>query len=143
MTIESVLPEDYAEMLNVWENSVRATHDFITEEDIEFFKPIIMEHAFPAVSLKCVKNENGSIVGFVGVHEAKIEMLFVLNEVRGQGVGTVLLQHAIKQLAATKVDVNEQNPQAVGFYQHMGFKVESRSPLDDMGKPFPILHMTL
>ncbi|UPR32196.1 GNAT family N-acetyltransferase [Vibrio crassostreae] len=143
MTIESVLPEDYAEMLNVWENSVRATHDFITEEDIEFFKPIIMEHAFPAVSVKCVKNENGSIVGFVGVHEAKIEMLFVLNEVRGQGVGSVLLQHAIKQLAATKVDVNEQNPQAVGFYQHMGFKVESRSPLDDMGKPFPILHMTL
>ncbi|MCW1891220.1 hypothetical protein OK016_27030 [Vibrio chagasii] len=35
-------------------------------------------------------------------------MLFVLNEVRGQGVGTVLLQHAIKQLAATKVDVNGQ-----------------------------------
>ncbi|CAH6839554.1 GNAT family N-acetyltransferase [Vibrio chagasii] len=143
MTIENVLPEDYAEMLKVWENSVRATHDFITEEDIEFFKPIIMEHAFPAVSLKCVKNESGSIVGFVGVHDAKVEMLFVLNEVRGQGVGTVLLQHAIKQLAATKVDVNEQNPQAVGFYQHMGFKIESRSPLDDMGNPFPILHMML
>jgi putative acetyltransferase len=70
-------------------------------------------------------------------------MLFVLNEVRGQGIGTVLLQHAIEQLAATKVDVNEQNPQAVGFYQHMGFNIESRSPLDDMGKPFPILHMTL
>ena len=143
MTIENVLPENYVEMLKVWENSVRATHDFITEEDIEFFKPIIMEHAFPAVSLKCVKNESGSIVGFVGVHDAKVEMLFVLNEVRGQGVGTVLLQHAIEQLAATKVDVNEQNPQALGFYQHMGFKIESRSPLDDMGKPFPILHMTL
>ena len=102
-----------------------------------------MEHAFPAVSLKCVKNESGSIVGFVGVREAKIEMLFVLNEVRGLGVGTVLLLHAIEQLAATKVDVNEQNLQAVGFYQHMGFKIESRSPLDDMGKPFPILHMML
>ena len=79
----------------------------------------------------------------MGVHDEKVEMLFVLNEVRGQGIGTVLLQHAIEQLAATKVDVNEQNPQAVGFYQHMGFKIESRSPLDDMGKPFPILHMTL
>jgi len=102
-----------------------------------------MEHAFPAVSLKYVKNDRGSIVGFVDVHEAKIEMLFVLNEVRGQEVGTVLLLHAIEQLAATKVDVNEQNSQAVGSYQHMGFKIESRSPLDDMGKPFPILHMTL
>ena len=143
MTIENVLPEDYAEMLKVWENSVRATHDFITEEDIEFFKPIIMEQAFPAVTLRCVKNESGSIVGFVGTHESKIEMLFILDDARGLGVGKALLQYAIEHLGATQVDVNEQNPQAVGFYQHMGFKVVSRSPLDDMGKPFPILYMTL
>ncbi|MGF1751724.1 GNAT family N-acetyltransferase [Vibrio cionasavignyae] len=143
MIVENVLPENYAEMLNVWENSVRATHNFITEEDIEFFKPIIIEQAFPAVTLRCVKDESGSIQGFVGVHGSKIEMLFILNKARGQGVGKALLQHAIEQLGATKVEVNEQNPQAVGFYDHMGFRVVSRSPLDDMGKPFPILHMTL
>jgi putative acetyltransferase len=143
MIVETVLPDNYAEMLNVWENSVRATHDFITEEDIEFFKPIIVEQAFPAVTLRCIKGKSGSIIGFLGVHESKVEMLFVLNEVRGQGVGKVLLQYAIEQLGATKVDVNEQNPLAVGFYEHMGFNIVSRSPLDDMGKPFPILHMTL
>ncbi len=143
MIVENVLPENYAEMLDVWENSVRATHDFITEEDIEFFKPIIIEQAFPTVTLRCVKNKSGSIQGFVGVHDSKIEMLFILSEARGKGVGKVLLQYAIEQLGATKVDVNEQNPQAAGFYEHMGFKVVSRSPLDDMGKPFPILHMTL
>ncbi|MCC4834927.1 GNAT family N-acetyltransferase [Shewanella sp. 10N.7] len=143
MIVENVLPENYAEMLNVWENSVRATHDFITEEDIEFFKPIIIEQAFPAVTLRCVKSESGSIIGFVGTHNSKIGMLFILNETRGKGVGKMLLQYAIEQLGATKVDVNEQNPLAVDFYKHMGFKVVSRSPLDDMGKPFPILHMTL
>jgi putative acetyltransferase len=143
MIVENVLPENYAEMLNVWENSVRATHNFITEEDIEFFKPIIMEQAFPAVTLRCVKNESGSIVGSVGTYESKIEMLFILDDARGLGMGKALLQYAIEHLGATQVDVNEQNPQAVGFYQHMGFKVVSRSPLDDMGKPFPILHMTL
>jgi len=143
MIVENVLPKDYAELLDVWENSVRATHDFITEEDIEFFKPIIIEQAFPAVTLKCVKDASGAIVGFVGVHDKKIEMLFILDAQRGQGIGKTLLQYAIEQLNATKVDVNEQNPQATGFYQHMGFKVASRSPVDDMGKPFPILHMTL
>ncbi|MGP5310024.1 GNAT family N-acetyltransferase [Vreelandella alkaliphila] len=143
MMVENVLPENYAEMLNVWEESVRATHDFISEEDIEFFKPIIIEQAFPAVTLKCVKDKSGSILGFLGAHNSKIEMLFILNEARGKGIGKALLQYAIEQLGATKVDVNEQNPQAVGFYEHMGFKVVSRSPLDDMGKPFPILHMTL
>lgn len=143
MTIENVLPKDYAEMLNVWENSVRATHDFITEEDINFFKPLIIEQAFPAVSLRCVKNNFGKISGFIGVNDTKVEMLFILDEVRGQGIGKELLQYAIENLNATKVDVNEQNPLAVGFYKHLGFKVTARSPVDDMGKPFPILHMSL
>jgi putative acetyltransferase len=143
MIVENVLPEYYAEMLDLWENSVRATHDFITEEDIEFFKPIIIEHAFPAVTLKCVKDKSGSILGFVGIDEFKIEMLFVLNNTRGKGIGKLLLKYAVNELNAKYVDVNEQNPLAIGFYEHMGFKIVSRSPLDDMGKPFPILHMKL
>ncbi|MCF2902835.1 GNAT family N-acetyltransferase [Pseudoalteromonas sp. OFAV1] len=143
MKIESVNSDDYPELLDVWENSVRATHDFITEDDIAFFKPIIIEQAFPNVTLKCIKSEHKTILGFVGVHDSKIEMLFILDAARGKGVGKALLNYAIEQLAANKVDVNEQNPLAVGFYQHMGFKVASRSPSDDMGKPFPILHMEL
>ncbi len=143
MNVENVFPEDYAEMLNVWEDSVRATHSFITEEDIEFFKPIIMEQAFPAVTLKCIKSNNGLILGFIGTHDDKVEMLFIQNAERGKGIGKVLLNFAIKNLAVTKVDVNEQNPLAVNFYKHMGFSITSRSPLDDMGKPFPILHMSL
>lgn len=143
MKIDNVNAEDYPELLAVWENSVRATHDFITEDDIAFFKPIIIEQAFPNVTLKCIKDENKTILGFVGVHECKIEMLFILNAARGKGIGKALLNFAVEQLASHKVDVNEQNPLAVGFYQHMGFKVASRSPLDDMGKPFPILHLEL
>ena len=143
MKVDNVNAQDYPELLAVWENSVRATHDFITEDDIAFFKPIIIEQAFPNVTLKCIKDENKTILGFVGVHECKIEMLFILDAARGKGIGKALLNYAVEQLAANKVDVNEQNPLAVGFYQHMGFKVASRSPLDDMGKPFPILHMEL
>ncbi|WP_286264471.1 GNAT family N-acetyltransferase [Thalassotalea atypica] len=141
MIVENANKADYAEMLAVWENSVRATHDFISEADIAFFKPIIIEQAFPHVLLKLVRDEHGSILGFLGVHEGKIEMLFILNRARGQGVGTLLLQYAINSLNAETVDVNEQNPKAVGFYQSNGFEVIARSPLDDMGKPFPILHM--
>jgi len=143
MLIENVLVEYYSEMLAVWENSVRATHDFITDDDIEFFKPIIIEQAFPAVTLKCVKDEQGAILGFLGVHDEKVEMLFVLDKARGKGIGKLLLQYAMKSLNVKSVDVNEQNPLAVGFYEHMGFSVVSRSPIDDMGKPFPILHLKL
>ena len=143
MIVENIRPEQYEELLIVWENSVRATHDFITEEDIDFFKPIILEQAFPAVILKCIKGKHGEILGFVGVHENKVEMLFVSDEARGQGVGKKLLQFAIEQLNATQVDVNEQNGQACRFYQHMGFQVAGRDETDPTGKPFPILHLQL
>lgn len=143
MNIEQVTPADYPELLVIWEDSVRATHDFITEEDIEFFKPMIMEQAFPAVTLRCVRDNTGTILGFIGIDGAKIEMLFLRNSARGKGIGTQLLSHVVETFGCNKVDVNEQNPQAAGFYQHFGFKVESRSPLDGMGKPFPILHLKL
>lgn len=143
MIIESVSPDDYAEMLTVWEDSVRATHHFLTESDIEGFKPMILEHAFPAVELRCIKSDENQILGFIGAHDSKIEMLFILANQRGKGLGKMLLRFAVDELGALKVDVNEQNPEATAFYQSQGFKIISRSPLDDMGKPFPILHMEL
>lgn len=142
MKIENVTSDNYAELLVIWEDSVRATHNFLTEEDIESFKPMILEHAFPAVELRCVK-ESDTILGFIGVSDTKVEMLFLRNSARGKGIGRALLDYAVNELGCDKVDVNEQNPQAVGFYEHYGFKVISRSPLDDSGKPFPILHMKL
>ncbi|WP_345780067.1 GNAT family N-acetyltransferase [Microbulbifer litoralis] len=83
------------------------------------------------------------MLGFSGVHDGNIEMLFISPDVRGQGVGASLADHAIKNQRATKVDVNEQNEKVIGFYQNIGFTVTSRSPVDGEGKPYPILHMTL
>ena len=143
MKLVDVRPDNFAELLGVWERSVRATHDFLSEEDIAFFKPIIMQQAFPAVLLKAMKNTEGDILGFIGVHGAKIEMLFVDDKARGKGVGGLLLNFAINEHAVTEVDVNEQNPQAVEFYLRKGFEINRRSETDDMGKPFPILHLKL
>ncbi|ABC31536.1 Histone acetyltransferase HPA2/related acetyltransferase [Hahella chejuensis KCTC 2396] len=135
--------DEYPEIIKVWESSVRATHDFLSEEDIQFFKPLILNEYLKAVDLRCIKNADGEILGFVGVAEKNIEMLFVAAEARGTGVGGLLLRHAIDELQAVKVDVNEQNPQAVGFYERHGFYIVGRSPVDGMGKPFPLLHMEL
>tara|TARA_B100000683_G_scaffold149091_2_gene144323 strand:+ start:1019 stop:1453 length:435 start_codon:yes stop_codon:yes gene_type:complete len=143
MEIVVGVESDYQEIVAVWEASVQATHDFLAEEDIQFFKPLILNEYLAAVTLYCAKNEDGTILGFIGVAEHNVEMLFLAPESRGKGIGRVLLQFAINNLGATKVDVNEQNPSAVGFYEHMGFKVVGRSPLDGMGKPFPLLHMEL
>ena len=135
MKIENILKRDHLELIEIWEASVRATHDFLQESDIIRLKPLILEHYFDAVDLTCVKNNAAVILGFCGVHNGNIEMLFVSPECRGAGVGKLLTENAIKNQQAIKVVVNEQNSQALGFYKHLGFKVIGRSPLDGQGKP--------
>lgn len=122
---------------------MRATHDFLLEEDIVRLKPLILDEYFDAVELVCAKSRSGTIVGFSGVLDGNIEMLFISPESRGNGIGAALIKHAIESQAAKRVDVNEQNKQALGFYEHLGFSVVGKSSLDGQGKPYPILHMEL
>lgn len=143
MNIEIVEKADHFKLIEIWEASVRATHEFLAEDDLQALKPLILEHYFDAVDLRCAKNSHGEIQGFCGVHDGNIEMLFIAPEARGKGIGAMLAVHAIKQQGAARVDVNEQNEQALGFYQHIGFAVTGRSPVDGQGKPYPLLHMAL
>lgn len=143
-TLRKALPADYDELLSIWESSVKATHDFLDPADIVFFKSIIQEHqAFTQVHLTCAVTEEGLLVGFTGIADDKIEMLFLDPSVIGKGLGKQLMQFALQEYSVTKVDVNEQNTAARLFYEHFGFEVKSRSPLDSTGKPNPILHMEL
>ncbi|MDL2265437.1 acetyltransferase [Parabacteroides sp. OttesenSCG-928-G07] len=138
--ISAVSKQEYPEIMRVWEASVRATHDFVKEEDILFFKEVIPQY-LDAVSLLAARNEEDKILGFLGTSDDTIEMLFIHPDMRGKGIGTILTNYALQELHRYKVDVNEQNRQAVGFYLHMGFVVIARSEVDGTGKPYPLLHM--
>ena len=142
--LEVPAKSEYPTLLAVWESSVRATHHFLDKNDIEMFKKIIQEKdVFNHVDLTCVRDTNNKILGFMGVSKDSVEMLFIDSRSIGKGIGKMLLLHAINNLNITKVDVNEQNEQALKFYEHFGFKVTSRSEFDGTGKPYPILHMQL
>jgi len=133
--------DDLDRLVDVWEASVRATHDFLTESDIQFFKPMVLPGLLSLDHLLCARDLEGTLIGFVGVSNGKMEALFVHPTCRRSGVGRRLARHAVVELGATIVDVNEQNHQAVGFYRRLGFEVEGRSAVDSMGKPFPLLHL--
>ncbi|MCR1973424.1 GNAT family N-acetyltransferase [Clostridium sporogenes] len=139
--LNNINKDDMDNILNVWESSVRATHTFLKEEDIISIKPQVKEGVDYVSKLLCVRDEKGVIQAFMGVHDSKIEMLFVDSNNRGNGIGKKLINYAINVLNAKFVDVNEQNTQGVGFYKHMGFDTFKRSEFDDHGNPFPILHM--
>lgn len=145
-TIEDILVERvvgrvfYSEILRIWEASVRATHYFLSEEDIRYYKKLIEEQYLDVVDLYIVRNDD-RIWGFMGVVHDSIEMLFLDPDFRGKGIGRLFVQYALSQLGVCRVDVNEQNEEALFFYQKMGFSVKGRSPFDGEGKPFPILHL--
>ncbi|WP_053155475.1 GNAT family N-acetyltransferase [Pseudomonas sp. P1.8] len=134
---------DYEELTRVWEASVRATHDFLPDSYINLLKNLVLTRYLDAVMLICTKDSDQRITGFAGVAAGKIEMLFIEPTYRGQGLGKRLLRYALENLNADQLDVNEQNPQALGFYFKLGFEVIGRSEVDGMGQPYPLLHMRM
>jgi putative acetyltransferase len=130
-------------VINVWERSVRATHHFLDPGDIEFYKTLVQGMDFNSLDVYCAMNAEGVMIGIFGIAESKLEMLFLLPDVIGKGIGKELMQFILRELKVNRVDVNEGNTQAVGFYQKFGFKTYDCTSLDDSGKPYPILKMKL
>lgn len=142
MSIKDIQASHYKVLIEIWEASVRATHDFMPEQYIQELKPLILNSYFKAVTLRGWFVD-GKPVAFMGVDDVAIEMLFVDPDYFGLGIGSTLVVYAIEHFGVTKVDVNEQNPKALGFYQHLGFKVVGRSRRDGQDNPYPILHLSL
>ena len=130
------------ELVEVWERSVRATHTFLSEAEVAEIKPFVPQ-ALAGVETLVVAEKDGAPVGFMGAQDDRLEMLFLDPAVRGQGIGRRLLEYGIARLGVTELTVNEQNPQAVGFYDHLGFKTYRRAEKDEEGRPYPLLYMRL
>ena len=129
-------------LVELWEASVRATHDFLREEDIRGIRTYVPDALRSIADLRIVRDAEGVPVAFMGCDGRRLEMLFVDPACRGAGVGTALVREAFAA-GVTEVVVNEQNPSARGFYEHVGFAVCGRSERDEQGGPFPILYMKL
>ena len=130
------------QLVAVWNISVRTSHHFLTEQDINNLVPQVTV-ALQGIEHLIVVWEDGVPVGFMGIQEHKIEMLFLSSSCIGKGLGKDLINLAISRYDAKYVDVNVQNEKAEGFYRHMGFHAFQRDETDEQGNPFPILHMRL
>lgn len=130
-----------SELLALWERSVRATHHFLSDAEITAIKEYVPQALLGVPHLIVAQDDLGKALGFIGIAEKHLEMLFLEPSARGQGLGRALMQYGIEHYNVTTTTVNEQNPEACDFYDHMGFKVESRNELDEQGQPYPVLHL--
>jgi len=131
----------FPRLINIWEAAVRKTHLFLSEEDILHYKDLVATY-LPVMDVYCI-NDNEAIAGFMGLSEGMVQALFIHPDASGKGFGTQLMQFAIKEKQIRRVDVNEQNEAALGFYRQLGFTVKDRSALDGSGRPYPILMLHL
>ncbi len=132
-----------SQLLEIWENSVKATHLFLSDNEIKKIKKYV-PHAILRVSyLIIIENESHKPIGFMGIEGTKLEMLFIKNSERGKELGKKLLNYGIENYNVNELAVNEQNPNAKGFYEYMGFRTYKRTELDEQGNPYPILYMKL
>lgn len=130
------------QVVAVWEKSVSGTHNFLNPSDFDEIKKLVSEMDFSAFKVHCLM-EGDNVVGFVGIADKKVEMLFLLPDYFGQGLGKKLMHFACTKLGANEVDVNEQNNDAVAFYKKLGFIIYERAEKDGQGNDYPILKMKL
>ena len=131
------------ELLGVWERSVRATHLFLSDGEVRSIREYVPQALLGVAHLLVAKDEAGAPAAFMGVEDGSLEMLFIDPEERGKGLGRRLLRLGIESYGVRRLAVNEQNPRAAGFYEHMGFEAYARSETDEQGNPYPILYMRL
>lgn len=128
------------ELTALWRQSVSQTHTFLTNKDIDEIENYVPQ-ALKEVEHLVVAQNNGDYLGFMGIEKHRLEMLFLAPQYIGKGVGRKLIEYGIEQYQINEVTVNEQNPNAIGFYEHLGFKTYKRTEFDEQGRPFPLLYM--
>ena len=130
-------------LVSIWEESVRATHLFLSDFEIDKIKEYVPQALGEVEHLIVAEDDSGRLVGFMGTFANRLEMLFLSPDKRGQGIGKQLINFGIANYGINEVTVNEQNPQTVGFYKYMGFETYKRTDLDEQGNPYPLLYMKL
>ena len=134
-------PELIDKLLKVWEGSVRATHLFLSDSEIDSIKEYVPQALGGIAHLIIAGESETCSAAFMGIEDGSLEMLFIAPEERGKGLGKRLIRYGIENCGVERLAVNEQNPQAKGFYEHMGFRVYKRTELDEQGNPYPLLYM--
>ena len=130
-------------LVEAWEDSVKATHTFLSNDEIQNIKKYVPQVLKEVPYLIIIQNENNIPIAFMGIENTKLEMLFIKNNERGKGLGKQLLKYGIENYGVNELTVNEQNINAKQFYEYLGFKTYKRTELDEQGNPYPILYMRL
>ena len=126
--IRELQEADLDKVADIWLDTNIKSHDFIPAQywksNFESVKEALLQAEV------YVYEHDGEIQGFIGLSDAYVEGLFVLDEMQSQGIGKTLLDHAKDQKDELFLNVYQKNKRAISFYRREGFEIQ-HSGLDE------------
>jgi len=141
MKVRRGISGDLPRAIEIWRSAIDATHQFLSTADRSEIDVLVTEQFLPNVDLWIAADDADRPMALLVMEKAKIEALFVDPEAHGQGYGSLLVEHAASIEQSLTVDANEQAGNALAFYLSRGFHIVGRSPTDDQGRPYPLVHL--
>lgn len=121
-------PDDCEAIARVWHDAWHDAHTEIVPSGLLPHRGLPHFRALAASQLGgiTVAVQADEIVGFVGIEDDELELLFVAAAARGTGVADVLIAHAQQEIsehyALAYLLVVDQNARARRFYERHGFR---------------------
>jgi putative acetyltransferase len=139
--IRRATPDDRERLIDIWWRSASVTHRFLSTAQLEALLPEVTALRLETLDTRVLCASPDNTVGFLVMNGRAVDGLFIAPEWRRCGGGSWLLRHARQIAGPLTVEVNEQNTEALEFYRAQGFEIVRRSPVDDAGRPYPLLYL--
>ena len=124
---------DLEAILEVWHQASTLAHPFLDEAFVEKATKAMREIYIPG-SETWVYEENGIIIGFIGMMGNEIGGLFVLPHHHSKGVGRQLVEFIRESYEELEVEVFKQNKIGRAFYDKYGFKIIKEELHEESGE---------
>lgn len=136
--IDRITREEIDSILEIWYESAKNTYDHLLEEDFQDLMPMVEVGVRDSDNIIVIEKEE-EIKGFLLLDEEIIDMLFIKADSRHKGYGRKLVEFVIDKYDIRYASVNEENEEAIKFYQDIGFVHEEKGEQDHLGRVYPML----
>lgn len=117
--------DDLDDVMRIWLDCNLEVHNFIYKD---YF---ISNYSYVKEQMKqsniFVYENNGKILGFIGIDNGFIQGIFVSKTSRSKGIGKKLIDYCKEKYSTLSLKVYEKNKRAINFYKKQEFRIYSKS----------------
>jgi ribosomal protein S18 acetylase RimI-like enzyme len=122
--IRLMTADDTEAVVRVWHASGRQAYPFIElwqQLSLTEARSVFLQHIVPSCEV-WVADTGGEVVGYLAMRGSYVDRLYVGPEHQRAGVGTALLEHAMRRSpAGLTLHTHQKNALARAFYEKHGF----------------------